>query len=125
LAGIAPATPIAHKGIAAASKVLVASYVDLVTKPERLAAIKADFAAQLAKYPAWKSLIPPDAKPPTHLNTAEMARYRDKLKPFEYDPNSRQSYLEMLKVAYPPAEVAPGAGKASNAPDAAANRVGG
>jgi len=105
----------------------VGSYVDLVTKPERLAAIKADFAAQLAAYPAWKSLIPPTAVPPTHLNKAEMARYREKLKPFEYDPNSKQSYLEMLKIAYPPADVDAGAGRASNAPDAkiADNRVGG
>jgi len=124
-AGIAPATPLAHKGIAAATKVLVASYIDLATQPERLGAIKQDFAAQLAKHPAWKSLIPPDAKPPIHLNTIEMARYRDRLKPFEYDPNSRQGYLEMLKLSYPPAEVAPGAGKASNAPGAATSRVGG
>jgi len=117
-AGIAPATPIAHKGISAASKVLVATYIDLATKPERLAAIKTGFAAQLAKYPNWKSMIPPDADPPIHLNKAEMARYRDALKPFEYDPNSKQSYLEMLKVAYPPAEVPEGAGKASNDPNA-------
>ena len=122
-AGIAPATPIAHKGIAAATKVLVATYVDLATKPERVSAIKQDFAAQLAGYPAWKSLIPPDADPPIHLNRMEMARYRDKLKPFEYDPNSKQSYLEMLKVPYPPAEVEAGAGKASNDPNAA--RMGG
>ena len=117
-AGIAPATPIAHKGIEAATKVLVASYIDLATKPERVAAIRQDFAAQLAKYPKWKSLIPPDADPPIHLNTAEMARYRDKLKPFEYDPNSKQSYLEMLKLPYPPADVPAGAGKASNDPNA-------
>lgn len=122
-AGIATATPIAHKGIAAATKVLVASYIDLATKPERLAAIKQGFAASTPKYPAWKSLISPDAKPPIHLNKREMARYRDKLKPFEYDPNSKQSYLEMLKLPYPPAPVADGAGKASNAPGA--NRIGG
>jgi len=126
-AGIAPATPLAHKGIAAATKVLMATYVDLATQPDRVVAIKKDFAAQLANYPKWKSLIPPTAKPPIHLNNTEMARYRDKLKPFEYNPNSKQSYLEMLKINYPPAEVKAGAGKASNAPDAvsAANRVGG
>ncbi len=117
-AGIAPATPIAHKGIAAATKVLVATYVDLATKPERLAVIKQGFATQLAGYPKWKSLIPPFADPPIHLNKDEMARYREKLKPFEYDPNSKQSYLEMMKIAYPPAEVEAGAGKASNAPGA-------
>jgi aminobenzoyl-glutamate utilization protein B len=118
-AGIAPATPIAHKGIAAATKVLVGTFIDLATKPERLATIKKGFATQLAGYPKWKSMIPPFADPPIHLNTEEMGRYRAALKPYEYDPDSKQSYLEMLKVAYPPAEVAPGAGKASNAPDAA------
>lgn len=113
-AAIAPATPLAHKGMAAASKVLVASAVDLMTDPAKLAGIKADFAAQLARYPAWKSLIPPDAEPATFLNVQEMARHRAALKPFEYDPNGKPSYLEFLKIKYPPPMPDGAVGKASN-----------
>jgi len=113
-AGIAPATPLAHKGMAAASKVLVGSAIDLMTRPEALAAIKQDFAQQLAQFPKWKSLIPPDAKPPIEINTEEMAQYREALKPIEYEPASDRTYLETLGVAYPPAMPGSAIGKASN-----------
>ncbi len=117
-AGIAPATPLAHKGITAGAKVLVGSAIDLMTSPEALARVKAGFAAQLAQYPKWKSMIPPDADPPTFLNVEEMGRYRAALKSFEYDPKSRQTYLEFMKVSYPPAEPATAIGLASNDPNA-------
>ena len=97
------------------SKVLVASLIDMMADPQKLAAIKADFAKQLAEYPPWKSMIPADAKPPIHLNIEEMARYREALKKYEYDPNSTQSYLDFLGIKYPPAEPASAIGKASNA----------
>lgn len=117
-AGIAPATPLAHKGITVGAKVLVGSVIDLMTSPETLAKMKAGFAKQLAAYPAWKSMIPPDADPPTFLNVAEMGKYREALKPFEYDPKSKQTYLEFMKVKYPPAEPATAIGQASNDPNA-------
>ena len=113
--GIAPATPMAHKGMTVAAKALVASALDLMTDPAKLAAVKADFADQLSHYPKWKSLIPPDAEPATFLDVAEMAKYRDALKPFEYDPNSKQTYMQFLKISYPPAMPASAVGKASNA----------
>lgn len=115
-AGIGPATPIAHKGIAAGSKALAASIIDLVTDPSALVAIRQDFAAQLARWPKWESLIPPSSTPPVHLNREEMARYRAALAPFEYDPSSPKDYLEFLGASYPPAPVAEGAGRASNQP---------
>jgi aminobenzoyl-glutamate utilization protein B len=113
-AGIAPATPLAHKGITAASKVVVASLIDMMTDPQALATIKAGYARQLARQPKWKSLIPPDAQPPIELNTEEMGKYREALKPYEYDPNSRQTYLEFLKVAYPPKAPDRAVGKEDN-----------
>jgi len=113
-AAIGPATPMAHKGIAAGSKVLAASLIDLMVDSRAVSTIKADFAKQLAAYPLWKSLIPADAAPPTFLNVEEMARYRGALQRFEYDPESRQTYLEFLGITYPPAEPEAGAGKRSN-----------
>ncbi|WP_439533604.1 amidohydrolase [Polymorphobacter sp.] len=117
--GIGPATPVAHKGIAAGSKAMAASVIDLMTNPQALAAIKADFKTEMARWPKWRSLIPDSATPPTHLNVEEMARYREALKKFEYDPNSKQTYLQFLGAAYPPREPTTAIGRASNllAPD--------
>lgn len=113
-AAIGPATPIAHKGIAVGSKALVASMIDMITNNESLALIKSDFAKQLSEWPEWASLIPPDSKPPTFLNTEEMQNYRSALEEFEYDPDSAQTYLEFLDVPYPPEIPTSAVGKASN-----------
>ncbi|QJU58220.1 amidohydrolase [Sphingomonas sp. AP4-R1] len=113
-AAISPATPVAHKGIAAGAKVLVATALDLMTDPQKVAAVKASFSAQLREYPAWKSLIPPTAKPPTFMNTDQMQTYRPALGRFEYDPNSSKTYLESLGIKYPPDEPAGPVGKQSD-----------
>lgn len=113
-AGIGPATPVAHKGITVGSKAVAASLIDLITDPGKLSAIKADFERQLADYPPWKSLIPPDATPPLHLMKDEMDRYREDLEAFEYDPDSSQTYLEFMGVSYPPELPGSAIGKASN-----------
>lgn len=114
-AGIGPATPVAHKGIAAGSKALVASILDLMTDENARAVIADDFQQQLAAYPSWSSLIPDGATPPIHLNIDEMARYRDALAPYEYDPDSQSSYLDFLGVDYPPQAPGSAIGQASNA----------
>jgi len=115
-AALGPATPIAHKGIVVGSKALIASVVDLMTDPGRLEAIKADWRQQMAAYPKWESLIPDGSQPPIFLNTEEMARYRAALAKFEYDPNSRQTYLQFMGATYPPAMPDSAIGRASNVP---------
>lgn len=115
-AGIGPATPIAHKGIAAGAKALAASMIDMIVDPTALPTIKTDFQQQLAKWPTWKTLIPAGATPPIYLNTEEMARYRPALAKSEYDPKSRKTYLEFMGAAYPPADPAGPIGKESNKP---------
>jgi aminobenzoyl-glutamate utilization protein B len=111
---VGPATPLAHKGITAASKVLMASALDLMTDPQRIAAIKEDFQAQLSKYPNWKSLLPPDFEPPVDQNKELMEKYRPRLAPYEYDANSKRTYLEFLKIKYPPAMPTSAVGEASD-----------
>jgi aminobenzoyl-glutamate utilization protein B len=115
-AAVGPGTPISHKGMTAAAKVLAGTMIDLYTDPALVAGIKADFAAQIAAYPKWYSFIPDGAKPPTHINVEEMAKYRAALKPYEYDPNSKQTYLQFMKAPYPGPEPVAGAGRASNEP---------
>jgi len=102
-AGIAPATPIAHKGVAAGAKAVAASLLDMIVYPGRLQAIRADFEDQLSRYPHWKTLIPPNARPPIEWNADVMGKYRTSLAEFEYDPDSSESYLEFLGIDYPPA----------------------
>jgi aminobenzoyl-glutamate utilization protein B len=111
---IGPATPVAHKGIAVGSKALAASIIDLMTDAKALANIRSDWTAEMARWPKWRSLIPDSSTPPIHLNTEEMATYRTALKQFEYDPNSKKTYLEFMGAAYPPKEPSTDIGRRSN-----------
>ncbi|GAF80658.1 unnamed protein product, partial [marine sediment metagenome] len=78
-AGIAEATPIAHKGTVAGAKVMAGSVVDLLTTPELLQKAKETFSQEVAGS-TYESLLPPDKKPPIGMNAAEMAKYREAMK---------------------------------------------
>ena len=101
-AAIVPATPIAHKGIVVGAKALAGTIIDLMLVPANLQTIKADFVKQMEGI-TWKSLVPPGAKPPTHLNVEWMAKYRTLIEKHHYDPDSPQTYLQQMGVKYPPA----------------------
>jgi hypothetical protein len=89
----------------------------MIVDEHALAAIRDGFAQQLAAHPPWKSLIPPDAAPPIHLNKAAMRLHRAALEPFEYDPASKESYFEFLGIeSWPPEEPATAIGLESNEP---------
>jgi aminobenzoyl-glutamate utilization protein B len=100
-AAIVPATPIAHKGIVVGAKALAGTLIDLFVVPGNVQAIKADFTRQLNGV-VWKSIVPPGAKPPTHLNVESMAKYRAAIEKTHFDPDSPRTLLETLGVAYPP-----------------------
>jgi aminobenzoyl-glutamate utilization protein B len=98
--GIAMATPIAHKGATAGAKAHAMTILDLLTKPELLAASKAAFAEQ-TKDVKWQSLIPPTTKPPVDFNREKMERVRPQLQKLRFDPTKYQTYLEQLGIKYP------------------------
>ena len=75
-AAIAETTTIAHKGTIAGAKVMVGSVIDVLTHPEILAKAKETFKTEVAGS-TYKSLLPPNQKPDTTMNEAEMAKYRD------------------------------------------------
>ncbi|MHB8773426.1 MAG: amidohydrolase [Syntrophales bacterium] len=82
-AGIAPATPIAHKGEVAGAKVLAGTLVDLLTEPKHLAGAKKWFDRELAEAGiTYAPLLPAETKPPVHLNKEEMAKYRGRMRKF-------------------------------------------
>ena len=78
-AAVAEATSIAHKGEAAAAKVLAGSIVDLLANPDLLAKAKETFKREIAGS-VYKPLLPADQKPRINLNQDEMAKYRDRMK---------------------------------------------
>lgn len=79
------ATSITHKGITAAAKVAAFTAHDLLTKPELLAAIKAEFE-ELSKERPYKSFLPADAKPPLGINTSLMKKYESEMEKFYIAP---------------------------------------
>ena len=79
-AAVAEATSIAHKGEVTGAKVMAGAIVDLLTHPDLVAKAKATFAQEVAGSP-YRSLLPPDQKPPVGLNADEMAKYRELMKP--------------------------------------------
>ncbi len=98
--GISMATPIAHKGATAGAKAHAMTILDLLTKPELLAASKAAFAEQ-TKDVKWQSLIPVDSQPPIQVNKEKMDRVRPQLHKLRYDPLKYKTYLEQLGIKYP------------------------
>jgi aminobenzoyl-glutamate utilization protein B len=98
--GIAMATPIAHKGASAGAAAQALTALDLLLKPELLAAAKQYFAEQ-TKDTKWQSLIPEATAPPVYLNKEKMERVRGELKRLRYDPVRYKTYLEQLGISYP------------------------
>lgn len=98
---IAMATPIAHKGATAGAKVMAMTMIDLLLKPELVADAKRYFTEVQNKDEKYIPLLRPTDKPPIELNTGIMARYREQMRKFYYDPTKYGSYLEQLGIAYP------------------------
>ena len=85
------------------AKAYAMTIVDLLTRPDLVAAARTYFT-DVQKAPAtYKPLLRPDDKPAIWLNKDTMDRFRPELKKFYYDPSKYKSYLEQLGVQYPPA----------------------
>jgi aminobenzoyl-glutamate utilization protein B len=98
---IAMATPIAHKGATAGAKVVAMTLVDLFSNPALVDSAWGYFRSVQTKDQKYVPFLKPEDRPPTELNTAIMARYRDRLKPLYYDPTKYKTYLEQLGIRYP------------------------
>jgi aminobenzoyl-glutamate utilization protein B len=80
-AAITPTSTIAHKGMVTGAKVLSAAILDLMTRPELLQKVRAEFEQETKAMPYF-AVLPPDAKPPLDLNKATMDRYRTEMRKF-------------------------------------------
>jgi aminobenzoyl-glutamate utilization protein B len=65
----------AWKGLNAGAKVIAASALDLLTRPEELAKIRKEFEDYSKAHP-YKPFLPADAEPPNDLNKALMEKWR-------------------------------------------------
>jgi len=100
--GIAMATPIAHKGCTAGAKVHALTMLDLLLKPALVKQAWEYYANVQTKDQKYTPLVRPEDKPARFLNAKIMAEYREKMRPFYYDPSRYTTYLQQLGVPYPP-----------------------
>jgi aminobenzoyl-glutamate utilization protein B len=98
---IAMATPIAHKGTTAGAKVLALTMVDLLTNPKLIEESWDYFRTVQTKDEKYRPLMSPEDQPATWLNTDIMAKYREPMRQFYYDPARFDTYLDQLGIQYP------------------------
>ena len=98
---IASATPIAHKGVVAGAKVMAMTVLDLMTRPELVQQSWDYFRNVQTKDRKYIPFITKDDPPATHLNANILAKYREQMKKFYYDPTKYSTYLEQLGIQYP------------------------
>jgi aminobenzoyl-glutamate utilization protein B len=101
---IAMATPIAHKGVLAGSKVVAATLLDMLTNPKIISDAWQYHNDVQTKQTKYVSFVSPTDKPAIHLNKKIMDEYRPLLKKYYYDPSKYKSYLEQLGITYPQLE---------------------
>lgn len=97
---VAPATPLGHKGVVVGAKAIAATVLDLLSAPELLERVRAQFKDD-TKDITWTSLIPDDAVPPIEMNAEKMAPFLPLLEKYYYDLDSDATYIEQLGIPYP------------------------
>jgi aminobenzoyl-glutamate utilization protein B len=98
---IAMATPIAHKGSTAGAKVMAMTVLDLLLRPALVDSAATWFREVQTKDVKYQPLIRPEDLPATEFNQATMARFRDQMRKFYYDPTRFPNYLAQLGITYP------------------------
>jgi len=98
---IAMATPIAHKGSLAGAKATALTLVDIFTNTKIVTDAKDYFVNVQTKNTKYKPFLSEKDPAPIYLNKEIMDKYRDKMKPFYYQPDKYNTYLEQLGIKYP------------------------
>jgi aminobenzoyl-glutamate utilization protein B len=98
---VAMATPIAHKGVTAGAKVQAMTLLDILLKPELVKEAWDYFNDVQTRIQKYEPLIRPEDQPAIELNRNIMARYREEMRKYYYDPTRYKTYLEQLGIQYP------------------------
>jgi aminobenzoyl-glutamate utilization protein B len=101
VSAIAMATPIAHKGATAGAKVMAATMLDLLMKPELVEQAWDYFRNVQTKELKYTPLVGPEDKPAIDLNRKIMDRYRPEMRKYYFDSTRYKTYLEQLGIPYP------------------------
>jgi aminobenzoyl-glutamate utilization protein B len=107
---IAMATPIAHKGVTAGAKVQAMTMIDILLKPEVVTAAWDYFKNVQTRTQKYEPILRPGDQPAIDLNKATMAKFRDQMKKYYYDPTKYKTYLEQLGITYPTVRKSGGGG---------------
>jgi len=99
--GIAMATPVAHKGVTAGAKVQAMTLVDLLLKPDVITASWDYFRNVQTRTTKYEALIRPEDTPAIELNREIMAKYREAMKKYYFDPTKHKTLLDQLGIKYP------------------------
>ncbi|MEO8501819.1 MAG: amidohydrolase [Vicinamibacteria bacterium] len=113
---ISMATPIAHKGSTAGAKVMAATLLDLFARPQIIIDAQKYFNEVQTKDRKYISFLKADDKPAIHLNKEILEQYREKMRPYYYDPTKYKTYLEQLGIKYPTIRTTPPTAKSEGAP---------
>jgi aminobenzoyl-glutamate utilization protein B len=76
----------------------------MITNPALLDSAKAYFTNVQTKEVHYESFIADKDAPSIFLNKAIMENYREKMRPFYYNPAKYKTYLEQLGINYPTLE---------------------
>ena len=98
---ISMATPIAHKGCTAGAKVEAMTLLEMLVKPSIIEDAWKYYKEVQTKNEKYEPLIAPTDKPVITINREIMAKFRDDMKKFYYDPSKYKSYLDQLGIKYP------------------------
>lgn len=115
-AGIAMATPLAHKGATAGAKVMGMTMLDFLLRPALVDSSWSYFRNVQTRTVQYQPLLRPEDRPAIEMNREVMARFRPRMQRFYYDPARYGSYLEQLGITYP---TIPAAGQQCPVPAAA------
>ena len=95
------ATPIAHKGIDAGSKVIAMTMVDLLLRPDLIREARTYFTDVQLKNNTVLPLLADTDEPQIQINRETMERFRPEMRKFYYDAAKYDTYLEQLGVKFP------------------------
>ena len=98
---VAMATPIAHKGVVAGSKVVAMTLIDFLMDKQLVDDAWTYFREEQNMKMEYVPMVTKDDSPAIYLNTEIMDEFRPQLEKFYYDETKYESYLEQLGVTYP------------------------
>jgi aminobenzoyl-glutamate utilization protein B len=98
---IAMATPIAHKGATQGALAQSMTLLDFMVRPDLVEAAWDYFRDVQTADLQYTPFIRPTDQPAIEMNAGILDEFRERMRPFYYNPDQHDSYLDQLGVSYP------------------------